>query len=122
MHDDNHNYYLSKDEVTQSCLLALRDIILKQDEFITESFKWKLPCFSYKNKMFCFLHVDKNTNEPYILFVEGGYLDHSELEKGKRSRMKIFRVNPNIDLPIRKIEELIGDALELYRNGTIKTK
>lgn len=72
--------------------------------------------------MFCYLWVNKKTDEPYILMVEGKHLDHPELEVGKRSRMKIFRVNPNNDLPLPTIELILNQALDLYRNGTIKTK
>ena len=36
--------------------------------------------------------------------VKGKHLDHLELEAGKRSRMKVFRVNPNNDLPINSIQ------------------
>jgi len=35
--------------------------------------------------------------------VEGKYLDLPELEQGNRSRMKIFRVNPSKDLPVKNI-------------------
>ena len=66
--------------------------------------------------------TDKKTDEPYILMVEGKYLDHSELEEGDRSRMKIFRVNPNKDLPIKTIENILQKALDLYRTGIIKPK
>ncbi|MGS2764107.1 DUF1801 domain-containing protein [Sinomicrobium sp. M5D2P9] len=116
------NYYLNKDEPNKSCLLTLRSIILKQDENITETQKWGMPCFCYKNKMFCYLWTDKKTNEPYILMVEGKYLNHAELEEGNRSRMKIFRINPGKDLPMKTIQLLLNDALDLYRNGTIKIK
>ena len=58
----------------------------------------------------------------YMLFVEGKYLDHPALETGKRTRMKIFRINPNKDLPIQTIEWLLRNALDLYRKGKIKTK
>tara|TARA_R110002049_G_scaffold9962_1_gene49628 strand:+ start:7165 stop:7341 length:177 start_codon:yes stop_codon:yes gene_type:complete len=54
--------------------------------------------------------------------VEGNYLDHPELETGNRSRMKIFRINPNKDLPIATIDLIMNRALDLYRNGTIKIK
>ncbi|MGS2739694.1 DUF1801 domain-containing protein [Sinomicrobium sp. M5D2P17] len=116
------NYYLNKNEPNKSCLLTLRSIILKQDENITETQKWGMPCFCYKNKMFCYLWTDKKTNEPYILMVEGRYLNHAELEEGNRSRMKIFRINPDKDLPMKTIQLLLNDALDLYRNGTIKIK
>ncbi len=116
------NYYLGKEEPGKSCLLALRSIILDQDVNVTETQKWGMPCFCYKKKMFCYLWTAKNTNEPYILMVEGKYLDHPELEEGNRTRMKIFRVNPNDDLPIKTIESILQKSLDLYRTGVIKLK
>jgi hypothetical protein len=54
--------------------------------------------------------------------VEGNHLEHPELEKGERARMKIFRVNPNTDLPLKTIETILQKALDLYRTGIIKFK
>ncbi|WP_316817592.1 DUF1801 domain-containing protein [Pedobacter nyackensis] len=122
MLNDLHNYYLNKDEPNKSCLLALRSIILEQDTEVTETQKWGMPCFCYKKKMFCYLWTDKKTGGPYILMVEGKYLDHPKLEQGDRSRMKIFRVNPNIDLPVKTIENILQKALDLYRKGIIIIK
>ncbi len=48
-----HHYYLNKQEPHKRCLLALRSILLEQDKNITETQKWGMPCFCYKNKMFC---------------------------------------------------------------------
>lgn len=117
-----HNYYLDKEEPNKSCLLALRGIILDQDTNITETQKWGMPCFCYKKKMFCYLWTDKKTDQPYILMVEGKYLDHPQLEEGKRSRMKIFRVDPRKDLRINTITGILQKALDLYRTGVIKLK
>jgi len=117
-----HNYYLNKEEPNKSCLLPLRSIILDQDTNITETQKYGMPCFCYKKKMFCYLWTDKKTGEPYILMVEGKYLDHPELEEGDRSRMKIFRVDPNKDLPIKTIVSILKIALDLYRKAVIKIK
>ena len=115
-------YYLAKEEPNKGCLLALRNFILDQDENVTETRKWGMPCFCYRKKMFCYLWTDKKTNEPYILMVEGKHLNHPELEDGNRSRMKIFRLDPNTDLPIDRIKLVLNDALDLYRNGVIKVK
>ena len=120
MLEELHNYYLKKEEPNKSCLLALRSIILEQDTNVTETQKWGMPCFCYKKKMFCYLWTDKKTDYPYILMVEGKHLDHPELEEGERSRMKVFRVNPNQDLPIITIKNILLKALDLYKNGTIK--
>lgn len=117
-----HNYYLNKAEPNRSCLLALRSIILEQDINVIETQKWGMPCFCYKKKMFCYLWTDKKTDEPYIIMVEGKYLDHPKLEEGDRSRMKIFRVDPNKDLPIKTIERILQTALDLYKSGVIKIK
>lgn len=116
------NYYLNKEEPNKSCLLALRSIILSQDTNITETQKYGMPCFCFKQKMFCYLWTDKKTDEPYILMVEGKCLDHPELEKGNRSRMKIFRINSNKDLPINTINTILQTALDLYRTGAIRIK
>ncbi len=116
------NYYINKEEPHKSCLLALRDIILEQDAEVTETMKWGMPCFCFKKKMFCYLWTDKKTKEPYILFVEGKHLHHPQLETGQRARMKVFRVDPTKDLPLDTIKLLLTEAIELYKNGTIKVK
>lgn len=72
--------------------------------------------------MFCYLWTDKKTDGPYILMVEGKHLNQPELEEGGRSRMKIFRVDPNKDLPIKTIKSILKTALDLYRKGIIQIK
>lgn len=116
------DFYLHNQEPNKSCFLALRSIILAQDTHITETQKYGMPCFCYKQKMFCYLWTDKKTTEPYILLVEGKLLNHPLLETGDRARMKIFRVDPNSDLPICTIQEILQEALDLYRTGIIKTE
>lgn len=116
------NYYFSKEEPNKSCLLALRNIILEQDLAVTETMKWGMPCFCFKKKMFCYLWTDKKTHQPYLLFVEGKHLHHPQLETGQRARMKIFRVDPEEDLPLDIIQLLLTKAIDLYKNGTIKVK
>ncbi len=114
------NYYLEKEEPTKSCLLTLREIILSQGDYITNEWKYRMPFFCYKGKMFCYLWIDKITKQPYIGFVEGNKLDHPKLEQGKRSRMKILRINALEDLPLKLIENLLQQALDFYRDGIIK--
>ena len=111
------HFYWNKEEPNKSCLLALRTIILKQDHNVTEVLKFKMPCFCYKKKIVCYLWTDKKTNEPYILMAEGKHLTHPELETGNRSRMKIFRVNPNTDLAVDTIECILQEGLNLFRMG-----
>jgi hypothetical protein len=67
MNSNLENYYFQKEEPIKSCLLTLREIILSQDKNITNQWKYRMPFFCYKNKMFCYLWTDKKTNLPYNL-------------------------------------------------------
>ncbi|MBL4708376.1 MAG: DUF1801 domain-containing protein [Flavobacteriales bacterium] len=115
MLEELENYFQSKEEPNRSCLFALRDIILGIDENVSETRKYGMPCYCYGKKMFAYLWTDKKTDVPYILFVEGKSLDHSQLESGGRARMKILSVNPNKDIEIGLIRMLLNQALDLYR-------
>ena len=116
------SFFFNQEEPNKGCLFALRKIILEHDQNIEATYKYGMPGFRYKGKMFCYLWIDKKTKDPYILMVEGKHLHHPQLEKGNRLRMKIFRVNPNTDLPRDTIELILHQALELYRQGIIRVK
>ncbi|HEY2648766.1 MAG TPA: DUF1801 domain-containing protein [Puia sp.] len=45
---DIEQLYLLKEEPLKSCLIALREIILKQDHDITTAWKYRMPFFCYK--------------------------------------------------------------------------
>lgn len=120
MHEDPDHFYWNQKEPNKSCLLALRKMILSHDNHIVETIKYGMPCFCYGKKMFCYLWTEKKTGAPYILFVEGKYLHHPALEKGNRSRMKIFRIDPTRNLRLKLINGLLTDALDVYRKGTLE--
>jgi hypothetical protein len=112
---DHDNYYLTKEEPYKSCLLALKAIILAVDDQITPEWKYKLPFFYYKKKPFCYFWKDKKTQEPYLGIVRGNEMDHPLLEAGDRTRIKIFRVNPNEDIDVKSVQEILYKAMTLYR-------
>ena len=119
--NEKDNFYLSQEEPNQSCLLSLRHILITHDVGMSETVKYGLPCFLYKSKILCYLNVDKRTNEPYILWANGRFLDFLELELGDRTRMKILRVIPQIDLPIDLITKVQIDAINLQRQKDQKS-
>lgn len=116
------SFYFKQTEPNKSCLLALRSFILQQDTQITESLKWGTPCFSYRNRMFCFLALTKMPQLPYLLIVEGHRIEHPLLEVGTRKRMKSLTFNPTKDLPLTQVQEILTTTLSLYQSGQIKTK
>jgi Domain of unknown function (DU1801) len=109
------NFYLQKEEPLKSCLFALRAFILIYDKNITEAWKYKMPFFCYRGKMFCYLWIDNKTRQPYIGIVEGKNIDHPVLVRGNRSRMKIILIDPNKDLPVKIIDTIFKRAIKCYK-------
>jgi hypothetical protein len=116
------DFYLQKQEPIKSCLLTLKEIILTEDKDITTTWKYGMPFFCYKGKMFCYLWVHKKLHQPYIGIVEGGRINHPQLITENRSRIKIILFNPNEDLPLKTIKAILKQAIELYKSGEIKIK
>lgn len=109
-----NQFYANLKEPQQSCFLALRDYILSLSGDITPEWKYKLPFFYYKGKMFCYLWMDKKTKEPYIGIAKANLLDFEYLIQGDRKRMKILPIPVNEDLPIDKIKESLQSAMLFY--------
>ncbi len=96
-------------------MLFLRDFIPSLDANITEEWKYKLPFFCYKGKMFCYLWVPKTYKQPYIGIVAGDKLNHPDLLLEKRAKMKILLVNPEQDIDTEKIAAILKEALRYYQ-------
>jgi len=102
------NIFIKTAEPTQSCLFALHTIVLKYDAQMGEDFKYGIPL------QFCYIWVDKKTQYPYLLMVKGNKIEHPDLEKGDRKQMKILTINPNKDIPMKKIDAIFKMAMTLY--------
>jgi hypothetical protein len=64
--------------------------------------------------MFCYLYKQQKNGLPYIGFAKGNKMEHWTLEKGERKKMKVMHFNPEDDLPIESIYELMEMAKRLY--------
>lgn len=115
-----NDFYLKQEEPIKGSFLALKEIILKQDNNITNVLKYGMPFFCYKGKMFCYLWTHKKFKQPYIGIVEGKHFNESFLIQEARSRMKIMLLDSDEDLPLERIENVIQKALNLYKSGLIK--
>lgn len=108
-------YFLEKEEPVKSSLLFLREYILSRDPAITEAWKYRMPMFCFRGKMFCYLWTDKKTGLPYIGIVEGKRIVHPGLLQEKRARMCIFPVDPAKDISLENLDTLFDKILALYR-------
>lgn len=116
------NFYEQQEIPLRSFMLAMSAFILIQDQAITNELKYGMPCFSYKGKMFCYLWFHKQYKQPYIGFVEGRLFEEPFLLQEKRSRMKIWLLDINEDLPIQQLTQLSQKALSFYKTGLIPVK
>ncbi len=110
------NYYQQQEEPTKGCLLALRELILKQDGQLTEAWKYGMPFFCYNGKMFCYLWVHKKYKQPYLGIVAGSKVTDPDLLQEKRARMKILLMDANEDIPVKKIRGILKEVLAFYKS------
>ncbi|RWY54151.1 DUF1801 domain-containing protein [Mucilaginibacter gilvus] len=108
-------YFLNQPKPTQSCLQFLRGHILALNTLLTEEWKYGMPMYCYKGKMFCYLWVHKKYLQPYIGIVEGNRLNHPDLLLEKRARMKILLIDATADIPVEKIDAILTQALAFYK-------
>jgi len=122
MENELENFYLRQPEPNQSCFLALRDIILSSNSNITADWKYKLPFFMYKGKMFCYLWKDKKTEIPYIGIVNGSHIEHRALDAGNRKQMKILSINPTQDIDLDLVVDILHRSAEIAEDRIQKKR
>lgn len=108
-------YYYQQPDFIRETLLAMRELILARDPAITEHWKYQMPFFYFRGKMFCYLRIDRRTGQPYLGMFDGKFIDHPLLEQESRKRMKILRLNPESDLPVKAITWILDHGLEIQR-------
>ena len=102
------SYYLSKPEPYQSCLLALRDVILSIDPNICHERKFQIPFFTYKNKKLGYLWL--NRKKLMLGFCMDKSLQKSIAGIKPKDQYESFEINPNADLPV----DMIVQKLDYY--------
>lgn len=108
-------YFLQRPEPEKSCLLALRSYILQFDVHLQEAWKYRMPFFCYDQKMCCYLWTHKKYGQPYLGLVEGKLIHHPDLLPEKRARMKILLFDPEADLPMDTINDVLSQMIKIYQ-------
>lgn len=76
-----------------------------------------MPFYHYNGRRICYLWTDKRTGKPYVGFVDGKFLHHSSLITGNRSKMKILPIEPEKDVPVKLVRQLLMDAITLHKTS-----
>ena len=112
-------FFERQDEQVKACLLALKAIILKEDKEIIFAWKYGMPFFCYKGRMFCYLWVHKKNGQPYLGIVEGKHIQHPESDPGKtlQNEDHVFRPweGSSINSHQEHIETGTGPVPKRYR-------
>jgi Domain of unknown function (DU1801) len=109
------NYFLQKEEPEKSCLQFLREHILKLDDNVTETWRYGMPFYNCNGKRFCYLWTHKKTYWPYIGIVDGLKIIHPDLIQENRTRMKILLIDPAKNIPVKKINTILKEAIALCK-------
>lgn len=120
--NDLEQAYLRHDEPTRSCLFALRELIIGMNPDVRTSLSYGMSTFYVGKQRFCYLWVDKSDGRPYIGFIDGNRMNHPRLETGERSRMSIFRIDPEADLEVSEIQGLLHEAIRIAAEPRSKQK
>lgn len=113
-------WFERQEEPAKGCLLALRHLILNFNPVLTEAWKYGMPFYCYEDKMILYLWTRKNVLKPYIGFVDGKLMKHPALIQEKRARMKIALFEPERDLPVKKIQQLLKEAIKVRKERNEK--
>jgi hypothetical protein len=112
MNTQLEDYYLKQAEPYQSCLLAIKFIILNVDEQIIHERKFQIPNFSYKGKKLAFLWMNRKK------LILGFITDKSVLPRiaglKTKDQLDMIQIDPTKDLPKEFIESKIKELIELY--------
>lgn len=93
----------------------MRQRILQLNKDVTESWQYGMPFYYYKGKRFCYLWIHKKYLLPYLGIVNGKKISHPGLITEKRARMKILLIDPEKDIPVKKIDAILKSVLSLYK-------
>ncbi|MFY0605922.1 MAG: DUF1801 domain-containing protein [Cyclobacteriaceae bacterium] len=107
-------YFEEKDEPMKGCLLAIKDCMLRYDERIKMSWKWRTPFFSYGDKMLAYLTIHKKTNLPYLGFWNRKNITHPALKSEGRKVVKVYYLDPEEDIDVDTLHEILSEVVSLY--------
>lgn len=107
-------YFDRLTEPSGSCLQAMRQYLLRFEPGLEETWKYRMPVYTCKGKMFCYLWTRKKDGMPYLGIVKGRDLHFPWLLQEQRSKMKIMLLEPGADLPLDRLELLLKAAAALY--------
>ncbi|MCE3226943.1 MAG: hypothetical protein K0S32_1494 [Bacteroidetes bacterium] len=107
------NFFHSLQEPYRSCLLFLQKFIREQHDGISEEWHFNTPFYYYNKKWLGFISYHPKTKEIYISFTDGHLMKHKSLKSEGRKKARIFRVDPEKDIDVKALKEILKKACQL---------
>ncbi len=108
-------YYLSKPEPYQSCLLALRDVILNTNINIQHQRKFQIPFFTYKGKKLGYLWL--NRKKLMLGFCFDKSLQPQKPGVQPKDKYESIEINPNEDIPLDIVKQKLAYYIAIIDKG-----
>ncbi len=107
MEEPIENFFLSLQEPEHSTLLFLHQFLVADMQLQT-SRKFNTPFYYHQGKWFAFLDYHKKKRSIHISFVKGMMVSHPKLLSEGRKKMKIYKINPEINIDVNELSEIIS--------------
>ncbi|MDR3704858.1 MAG: hypothetical protein P4L28_02995 [Paludibacteraceae bacterium] len=112
MENNLDNYYLRQKEPYQSCLLALKDIIMSVNTEIFSTKKYQIPFFYYKDMKLAFVWLHEK--KVIVAFIKDKKTLPITSDIKQRDQIETLQVDPNTNIPIEIITKKLRMQLETY--------
>lgn len=110
------DFFNNLTEPNKSFLLALKHIVQQHIPQLQLTIKYGLPFFTINGRLFCYFWTHKKFNrQPYISFMDGYRMQNPALLQEKRARAKIFLMDPQADIPLATVKQLLNEAIAFYK-------
>ena len=107
-------YILAKPEPWRSMLMELQAVIKHTVPDVEESYKWHLPFYSLKGKMFCFLNFRKtfvDVGFPKGILIRG--FDDVLIAGEGRKQLRSLRYHALEEIDVHKLEQVLKSVASL---------
>lgn len=106
------HYYFKQPEPFQSCLLALKEIILAHDPQITHGRMFQIPFFFYRDKKLAFLWI--NRKKLLLGFVEDMKIQKAVAGTRRKNKYETMEIDPEMDIPVKTIAKKLDALIRKY--------
>lgn len=117
-HVSADHYYHKQPEPYQSCLLALREIILAHNPHIVHGKLFQIPFFWYKDYKLAFLWM--KGKKLVLGFVEDLKLQKQEPGICRRNQYESMVIDPLADIPVKTIAKKLQKLMDKYERALNK--